>query len=432
MLVLFSAFQVAAETNTVPVAKGWAGNSVNAVIFRRNSVVSHGDEQFVAFYDEGANVVLAKRRLGSHEWQMHRTQYQGNVRDAHNAISIMVDGAGFLHMAWDHHGDPLHYCRSVEPASLELTDRQSMTGRHEQQVTYPEFYRLPDGDLLFLYRDGESGSGNLVLNHFDCKTQEWTQRQHKLLDGQGVRNAYWQMCVDSRGALHLSWVWRETYDVATNHDLCYAKSTDGGITWQRSDGARYELPITADTAEYACRIPQGSELINSTSMAADAAGRPYIATYWRPQGTEIPQYHLVFHDGSDWHAMQVSRRTTPFSLSGGGTKRIPISRPQLVVDEVDGATRAYLIFRDEERGNRVSLAACDDLQQGDWRYDDLTSESVGMWEPSYDTELWSRSRRLHVFLQKVAQGDAEQIEAVLPTMVSILEWNPEEIQGAVD
>jgi len=419
-----------AEVTIVPVAEGWAANSVNAVVFRRNSVVTHGEEQYVAFYDETEHVTLAKRKLNSHEWQIRRTPYQGNVRDAHNAISIMVDGGGYLHLAWDHHGSPLRYCRSVASGSLELTDPLPMTGLHEQQVTYPEFYLLPDGNLLFLYRDGESGSGNLVLNHYDAQTQTWTQRQHALLDGTGQRNAYWQMCVDLRGTLHLSWVWRETYDVATNHDLGYARSRDGGVTWERSDGQPYALPITAEAAEYACRIPQGSELINSTSIAADARGRPFIATYWRPAGTTVPQYHLVYHDGAQWHTLQASQRTSPFTLSGGGTKRIPISRPQLAIKEADGVTTVYLVFRDVERGSRVSVAICDDVLKNNWRRVDLTPESVDMWEPSYDTQLWARKRRLHLFLQKVAQGDAEQTVDVAPTMVSILEWTSEKEQGA--
>lgn len=414
-----------ATPNIVPIAEGWAGNSVNAVPFRHNSVVTHRDEQYVGFYDDGAHVVLAKRRLGSRDWQIRRTRYQGDVQDAHNAISIMVDGAGYLHMAWNHHGVPLHYCRSVEPGSLELTDMLSMTGQQERQVTYPEFYRLPDGNLLFLYRDGQSGNGNLVLNHYDCKSQSWTRRQRVLLDGENRRNAYWQMCVDPQGALHLCWVWRETFDVATNHDLCYAKSTDGGVTWQRSDGRRYELPINAQSAEYACRIPQKSDLINTTSIAADPRGRPYIATYWRPAGTDVPQYHLVYHDGTGWRVTQVSRRRAPFSLRGGGTKRIPVSRPQVALDAVGGTTRAYLVFRDVERESRASLAICDDLRTNAWRCEDLTPESVGMWEPTYDTQLWARARKLHLFLQRVGQGDAEQTEQVPPTMVSILEWTPD-------
>jgi hypothetical protein len=93
--------------------------------------------------------------------------------------------------------------------------------------------------------------------------------QNNLIDGQNKRNAYWQTCIDEKGTIHVSWVWRETPDVSSNHDMCYACSKDGGITWQKSTGEKYTLPITAATAEYAVRIPQKSELINQTSMATE-------------------------------------------------------------------------------------------------------------------------------------------------------------------
>jgi len=410
----------------VTIADGWAGNSINAVIFRRNSVVTDGDYQYVAFYDEYANVVLAKRQLGTDIWEIQVTRYQGNVTDAHNSISIMVDGDGFLHVSWNHHVSPLCYCQSIAPGSLELTDMMSMTGIKEQYVTYPEFYRLPDGNLIFLYRDGSSGRGDLIMNYYDTNTKTWTQLQNNLIDGQRRRNAYWQTTIDIYGVIHISWVWRESSDVATNHDICYAKSDDGGLSWQKSTGEKYELPITADSAEYACRIPQRSELINQTSMCADSYGRPYIATYWRLQDSNVPQYHLVYHDGIQWHTVQVSQRTTPFSLSGGGTKRIPISRPQIVADVNETIDKAYMIFRDIERGDKVSIAICDDLQLApdEWRFEDLTSDSVSQWEPSYDTELWTLTKTLHIFVQKVGQGEGETIEDIPPQPVSILEWTP--------
>ena len=150
-----------------------------------------------------------------------------------------------------------------------MSKKMPMTGKKEGRVTYPEFYRLPNGNLLFLYRDGSSGSGNLMMNHYSLKTKEWTQRQAAFINGEGKRNAYWQMCIDTRGTIHLSWVWRESGDVATNHDMGYARSEDQGRTWLKSNGEQYRLPITADSAEYAARIPQRHELINTTSMCAE-------------------------------------------------------------------------------------------------------------------------------------------------------------------
>lgn len=414
-----------ARVRTVPIAEGWAKNSINAVVFRRNSVVTHNETQYTAYYDADSCVVLAKRTLGSMNWEIRKTPYTGNVKDAHNSISIMVDGEGYLHMSWDHHNNPLNYCRSKTPGSLDLTAPLSMTGKKEDRVTYPEFYRLSNGDLLFLYRDGASGRGNLMMNHYDVKTRTWTQRQDAFIDGEGERNAYWQMCTDTQGAIHISWVWRETGDVATNHDLAYAKSTDGGKTWQKSTGEVYRLPITESNAEYAALIPQKSELTNQTSMSADSNGRPFIATYWRPQGTEVPQYHVVFHDGDRWQTQQISDRKTPFSLSGKGEKRVPMSRCQIFADSEGAADKAYVLFRDTERQDRVSVAICDDLLEKTWRIEDLTDFAVGMWEPTYDTELWKRSKLLHLFLQKVGQGDGGTLEDMPPQEISILEWSPE-------
>ena len=85
-----------------------------------------------------------------------------------------------------------------------------------------------------------------------------------------------------------------------------------------------------------------------------------------------------------------------------------------------------MLFRDHERGDRVSLAACADLQTRQWQVQELTGFAVGLWEPSYDTELWKRSKALHVYVQNVDQGDGDRNDAtVLPTDISILEWTPQ-------
>lgn len=406
----------------VPVGVGWARSSINAVVFRQNSVITHGNQQFTAFYDAEGRVVLAKRELGAERWEVQTTRYRGNVADAHNAISIAVDGAGILHVSWDHHGQPINYARGVAPGSLELTEPLPMTGRNESRVTYPQFFALAGGDLLFMYRQGASGSGNVMLNRFDVRTGSWRAVQHPLIDGEGARNGYANpLAIDARGGWHLSWTWRETPDVATNHDVLYAYSPDQGRTWQTSTGRVYPLPITASVAEVAREVPQGSELINQTSMAVDEAGRPMIATYWRPTGTEVPQYHLVWRDASGWRTSQIGERRTPFRLSGGGTRRIPISRPQVMAG---AGSRVYVVFRDEERGGGISVAVSEDADRERWRIVDLLREPVGLWEPTYDPELWRRERRLHLFHQVVGQGQGETLEDVPPQPVSILEWRP--------
>lgn len=423
-LSAFSIAQIRNDVKLVNVEEGWANNSVNAVIFRKNSLVTYRDTQFIAYYNQDKFVMLGKRKVGSDTWVLKQTPYQGNTNDAHNAISIMVDGDGYIHMSWDHHNHTLRYAKSVKPNSLDLTPKLSMAGTDEKSVAYPEFYKMPNGNLLFFYRNGASGQGNLVINKYDTRSQKWERIHNNLISGEGQRNAYWQAFLDHKGTIHISWVWRESPDVASNHDLAYACSKDGGLTWEKSTAEKYALPITQSTAEYAFRIPQNSELINQTSMSADKKGRPFIATYCRESGSKIPQYHIVYHNGKTWNSVNLNFRKTEFSLSGAGTKRIPISRPQIMVNISKSKPSGLLLFRDEERGSKVSVVKIRNFKKSKWTVMDLTNMSVDSWEPSFDTELWSKKGELNLFIQKVQQVDAEGRADIPAQMVQVLEWRP--------
>jgi hypothetical protein len=111
----------------------------------------------------------------------------------------------------------------------------------------------------------------------------------------------------------------------------------------------------------------------------------------------------------------------PFRLSGGGTKRIPISRPQVLAGRKG---EVYVVFRDEERGGGITVARSTDASRARWSLTELLASSVGQWEPTYDSEVWRASGRLALQVQRVGQGDGESLEDVAPQMVSILEWTP--------
>ena len=424
LLLLLALTTSCHSVRMLEVGDGWAGNTVNTAVFRKNSVVSNEQYQYVSYYDGDGYLTVAKRAWNRKQWKVQRTPYKGNVRDAHNVISMMVDGEGYLHIAWDHHNSRLRYIKSVRPHALSFSEELPMVAKNEERVTYPEFYKMPDGDVLFFYRDGGSGAGNLVINRYDLKSKKWLRIHDHLIHGEGQRNAYWQAYVDNVGIIHLSWVWRQTPDVASNHDMAYACSRDGGHTWQKSDGEQYMLPITASNAEYAARIPMNSELINQTSMTADEAGNPFIASYWRDQDTDIPQYKLVYSIDGQWETRSLDFRSQPFSLSGGGTKEIPIARPQIMVEGSGKDAGIILLFRDIERQRRASVLKINRLEKEDYRLINLTDISLGSWEPSYDTELWRRKKILNLFVQQTEQKDGEGVLDVEATKVHVLEWTP--------
>ncbi|MDB5327408.1 MAG: neuraminidase [Phycisphaerales bacterium] len=422
-LLLGGAMAMAQEVDLLPIGDAWAKNSVNTTIFRNDPITTVGDQQFAAYYNADGHVVMAKRKIGAREWTPTVTPLTGKVADAHNCISLIADGDGYLHLSWDHHGNPLRYARSVAPGSTEF-ETPPMSGETEGNVTYPQFFKQANGDLIFMFRDGASGRGNLAINHYDTKAKVWSQMHANLISGENRRNAYWQACVDGKGSIHVSWVWRESGDVATNHDICYARSDDGGKTWKKSDGTAYALPITAATAEIAAPVPQKQELINQTSMCTDTDGHPIIATYFRPVGATVVQYFIIRHDGTKWQTIQATDRKTSFSLSGGGSKQIPISRPQVLARNADGKSGVWIIFRDTERGSRVSMAACEDLASPKWTTTDLTDFSVGFWEPSYDHVRWQRDGVLDLYVQNVGQGDGEKLQEIAPQPAQVLEWTP--------
>lgn len=411
----------------LPIGPGFAGSSVNVVAGLQNTLFTDGDMQFAAFYAPDGVVVLARRRLADTAWETVRTRFTGNVADAHHTIAIAVDGAGFLHVAWSHHGNPLNYARGVAPRSLQLGEKRSMTGSHEDRVTYPQFVRMPAGDLLFFYRDGRSGQGNLVLNRYIVATEKWTQVHPNLIDGEGRRSAYPTVMADRDGVLHLAWNWRDTPDVATNHDLAYAQSSDGGATWKSIAGAPLAIPLTAENADYALRIPTNRSLMNPPAITADAEGRPCLADYWCPEGSDVPQYHVVRHDGKRWNVLQVTHRTTPFVLAGTATKRPPLSRSVLLSQKSEGGrTSLVLVYRDDEQRERIVAASCSDIaaRKPVWSFCLLSEEPVGAWEPSLDPEQSLRMGHLSMLIQRVEQrdGDDRAAAAVPPTPVSVLTW----------
>lgn len=205
--------------------------------------------------------------------------------------------------------------------------------------------------------------------------------------------------------------------------MCYARSRDGGITWEKSNGEKYQLPITASTAEYALKIPQKSELINQTAMCADDDGNPYVATYWREEGSKVPQYHLVYFNNG-WNSKSLDYRTAPFTLSGGGSKRIPIARPVVMARGAGNNASVLMVVRDEERGSKVSVISINKIKDGKWKVYDLTAASVGSWEPTFDTELWKNKGIINLFVQNVEQVDAEGVANVPPQTVHVLKWKP--------
>jgi hypothetical protein len=156
-------------------------------------------------------------------------------------------------------------------------------------------------------------------------------------------------------------------------------------------------------------------------MYVDKKGIPYIATYYTAQSDDVTQYFLIYKEHTNWKTIQITQRETPFSLKGKGSRKIPISRPQILVDDRNHHTRVILVYRDIEYDNKITIAVNQDSDFKNWDTRLISHSSVGSWEPSYDTELWKKDNRLHLFVQHVGQGDGEKLENIPAQNIEIQE-----------
>jgi hypothetical protein len=169
------------------------------------------------------------------------------------------------------------------------------------------FIRDRDGRLIFKYRDGGSGNGNEIYNVYETATRRWSHLlATPLADGENQRNAYFVgPTLGPDGTFHLAWVWRETPDAETNHDLSYARSRDL-VHWEKSDGTPLKLPITLESCEIVDPVPVEAGMINNNTVVGfDNAGRTLI-TFHKFDARGNTQIFVARRDAKRWTIAQIT------------------------------------------------------------------------------------------------------------------------------
>jgi len=402
-----------ADTVVDPAAltiQGAFGQCINGLSFQQEAVTSLAGRQYVAYYDAARHVCLARRRLPDGPWEVIRFQdYAFGSNDAHNTISLGIcPKDGTIHISFDHHCHPLHY-RVSRPGVATRPDETAWEaglflpvtselerGKPQQRVTYPRFWRTPDGGLQFCFRVGGSGNGDRMLADYCPKSGAWRDlRQIDSREGTftDALNTSTSRCsypngytVDAKGRLHVTWVWRESPQGA-NHDLLYAYSDDGGFTWRNNRG---EVVGDAKTPGKVIRvdspgvvvvpISRAHCLMNTQAQAVDSQCQPHVVMWhatdeslrsareeskscWGPP--DARHYHHYRRDADgQWRHVELP------GVAG--------NRPKLFFDRRDNA---YLIFNrwrraepDVDRrgvfyvtGDLVIMAATPGTQWADWK-----------------------------------------------------------------
>ena len=320
------------EINKIPVIEGIASHPVNG----GHCLISDGEFQYIAFYDGDHQMTIGKRKLNETEWDFVRLPEKVGW-DTHNKIMLFQDRKGHLHIAGNMHCSPLRYYRTTTPADIHTFKAiHEWTGEYEDSVTYPSVLKLRDGSIYLMYRHGGSGNGMRVLIHFDEEKQQWINAVSALTNGRDRNptcNAYpfsvpaqdavggkpvEGILEDTNGVWHIAWCWRQTPDVVTNFDLCYAKSHDLGKSWQSWDGKDLELPMTPENSYVVESIPQKSGLMNAGTLVVDDEGYPYIG-YTRFDSNGYNQIFIATPVEDVWQIIQLTNWKHRFFFEGRGT-----------------------------------------------------------------------------------------------------------------
>ncbi|MBN1816526.1 MAG: BNR repeat-containing protein, partial [Sedimentisphaerales bacterium] len=160
-----------------------------------------------------------------------------------------------------------------------------------------------------------------IFNVYEESTQTWRRLLDKpLTDGRGQMNAYIRGPVKGPdGYFHISWVWHDTPDCSTNHDLSYARSRDL-VHWQTADGKPLQLPITTDTPGVIVDpIPVQGGLLNGNGAIGFDGQNRVILSYHKFDDKGNTQAYCARWQNGGWKIVGISNWDYRWYFSGGGS-----------------------------------------------------------------------------------------------------------------
>jgi len=304
----------------------WAGHPVGFCL------LTHGNRQYIAYYNASRNMVVGQRNLSEDGFHLHvmpatyRETHGGTSTvlnwDSHNSVTLAVDRDGYIHLAGNMHVHPLTYFRSTKPNDISTLEQiMEMIGTEEKQCTYPNFMLTREGELIFHYRDGGSGRGNEIYNIYSTQTKTWRRLlDTPLTDGEGLMNAYQtQPTLLADNWYHVYWVWRDTPDCETNHSLSYIKSPDLR-NWYNAFGEPIKMPATIhDKSIIVDPIPPGGGIINlAARLCLDENLKPLFVYHKYDEAGNL-QLYVARIEGNKWTYRQITDWDYRWEFKGRGS-----------------------------------------------------------------------------------------------------------------
>ncbi|EGV61793.1 hypothetical protein PSN45_000478 [Yamadazyma tenuis] len=326
------------------------GFRINCCSFQQDALITAGQYQYVALYvpqprgggggdPTGPRVTcIGRKPVNGADWEfIYFDDYIQTKDDGHNVISMGISGDGIIHLAWDMHGDEIHYRCSVAglaPARVTTTETawtvdsfssvmnylpSDTTNFTFSEITYPRFQTVDNGDVLLEFRDGRSGLGDCCIYRFCSQSHKWNTVASPYIHGV-QNNAYLHGFDYRNGILHVTWTYRDfvedRVEEAThhttaqagpngpenNHDLHYMYSPDNGISWYNTTGQKLSVPVDVTQDTLAVLIPKYSGIMNQEGQCVDPTGAVHVL------GREYGRYYHYYKMASStkWHKRKIN------------------------------------------------------------------------------------------------------------------------------
>lgn len=418
------------EPEALNLEHGRFGTSFNGQTYQVDAVTTLHGWQYATYVDARRRVCVARRRLPDGPWErIAFDDYTIDHTDVHNVPVLGICRLdGTIHLAFDHHGSPLHYRVSAagvatEPESVAWTSAlfgpiaaELVAGEPLSGVTYPCFFPAPMGALQLYYRIGKSGEGDSHLAEYDPGRGGWTAFGAFVggagdFAGSQSRNAYHNgFDYGPNGTLHTTWVWREGLDnrrlgLLNCHDLLYASSLDGGRTWQNNAGETIGKagadPVQLDSAGLTVwPLPIHRGMMNQVTQTVDSAGRVHVVLWLHPP--DVPATSTPPPDMRRWRYHHYWR-----DLDGQWRERqLPYvgRKPMVIAAANDDLVLVFTKPTDPEYhgtdpgGPLYVLTASAAAGWADWQVRHRVPEHY-VGEPRVDTARWRREGLLSVYAQ---------------------------------
>ncbi|WP_371343882.1 BNR-4 repeat-containing protein [Klebsiella quasipneumoniae] len=235
----------------------------------------------------------------------------------HNQPSVVVDGAGYIHVFTSMHTNLLRYFRSSLPGDVStMVDATRDFPDVEWTWTYPIVGRAPDGNVFAMLRASDrSLTGEIkrasFLYQYDITSRLWSRFAH--VAEQDQRAVYPDdMHVNSAG-VHLIYEWAKYEASAVRHVGEYGVIGNDGLM-RNVSGTVFDMPVTQGQLAYKPLYPGEDPNISnaliigiqSAKFAFSGESLSHITFRFReindPTGTAFTNFRVKnsIWNGTEW------------------------------------------------------------------------------------------------------------------------------------